>query len=272
MDTEDCHIKRRVNSSRKRPRDQTGTTPGKAKIARPRRFLTALSRQISTANQAQASVANQELVQGSDSESDIALKQKTSTANYCERNCNSNRTSPSFSSTSNEETPRNKRLVTNTTQRSRRPLFKGNQMHQDGTKSGKNTSNQREVKRPQDMSMKKRPLPCASSTPGPSIQECPGTPEMLFQDEDCTSVDPQDSFNSSDTLFAQMNLSNLQESESANQMRESTSTGDDVIHATVAVKSSNEKHGRSGKTTVQEEQTSSDGPRRTNERRWCKIC
>ncbi|KAI8512631.1 hypothetical protein Bbelb_092700 [Branchiostoma belcheri] len=163
MDKEDCQIKRRVNSSRKRRRDPTGTTPAKGKIARQIHFIEGRANRVqaSLANQVQASVANQV---------------QASAAN----------------------------------------------------------------------------------------QECPGTPEMLFQDEDCTSVDPQDSFNSSDTLFAQMNLSNLQESESANQMKESTCTGDDVIHTPVAVTSSHENHDRNRNTGVQEEQTLSDGPRRTN--------
>eukprot|EP00058_Branchiostoma_floridae_P018332 XP_002603821.1 hypothetical protein BRAFLDRAFT_124688 [Branchiostoma floridae] len=238
MDTEACNIKRRVNSSRKRRRDPTGTTPAKGKIARQISFTEGPSSQVQS--------------------SDTALKQKTSKAMYCEGTCQSNPVS------NNEETPRNKRLVTNTSavscgQPSRRPLFKGNaseemkgkQMYQDMPNSWKVVSRQeevssgrpglrsgsvsaREVKRPEDMSKRKRPLPCASSTPGPdkSFQECPGTPDMLFQDEDCNTADPQDSFNSSDTLFAQMNLSNLQET------GKDSCLGDDIKkQQTVAIKS-----------------------------------
>ncbi|XP_035673236.1 helicase POLQ-like [Branchiostoma floridae] len=269
MDTEACNIKRRVNSSRKRRRDPTGTTPAKGKIARQISFTEGPSSQVQS--------------------SDTALKQKTSKAMYCEGTCQSNPVS------NNEETPRNKRLVTNTSavscgQPSRRPLFKGNaseemkgkQMYQDMPNSWKVVSRQeevssgrpglrsgsvsaREVKRPEDMSKRKRPLPCASSTPGPdkSFQECPGTPDMLFQDEDCNTADPQDSFNSSDTLFAQMNLSNLQESESANQVKEFTPAADDVVLAPIAMESS-QNDDRSENTHVQEKKILTDGLSRTS--------
>ncbi|XP_066277516.1 helicase POLQ-like isoform X1 [Branchiostoma lanceolatum] len=276
MDTEACGIKRRVNSSRKRRRDPTGSTPAKGKIARQICFTEG------TANQVQSS--------------DTAVKQRTSTTTYCERTCRTNRIPPSKSVSNHEETPWNQKLVTNTSavscgQPSRRPLFKGNnsqemkgkQKYQDVTDSRKVVSRQEEVpsgragqrsssvvvatevKRPQDMSVRKRPFPCASSTPGPkeSLQECPGTPDMLFPDEDCNSVDPQDSFNSSDTLFAQMNLSNLQESELANQTKESMSTGDNIIMPSASL-STSQNENRSGNTRVQKEKIFSDGSSKTS--------